>query len=586
MNKQYTALLLLTLGIGAPVLGNSDARAAAGWVSDGVAISPTATNYKPFILSDGANGSIIAWYGGAGSDIFAQRLLADGSIAPGWPLTGPLTVSAAAGLQEQPVMVTDGAGGAFLFWQDARNGGNYDIYGQHITATGQVASSVNGANWVTDGIAISSATGNQYAPMAISDGSGGAIVVWQDGRRGAGNYDIYAQHVDADGNLLWPPAGVPVCVAVNNQINPTIVSDGNHGAFIAWQDYRKGTEYDVYLQHLAADGSIFPNSRFVTDGLAVCAATNSQYYPVLTGDGAGGTFVAWQDYRTGTDNHIFAQHLNGLGSVPTGWPANGTPVCQATFSQYYPVVAGDGATGLFVAWQDYRTGTTNHIYAQHLTSDNLGLVPDGVPVSTAVNGQFSPQIASDGTNGAFVTWYDARSGSTNDVYVQHLDTRGVLNPGWDVNGLAVCLAPNTQQFPVVTTSRPGTAVLTWQDLRSGGLTTAAIFAQQAVTSGGTTAVGDDHEVKQARVSNARPNPSRGTTQIELTLPQAALVHAEVIDLGGRRVATLASESFSAGTHSIGWNGNTAAGDRAAPGVYLVRVRWPGYEKTQRIVRLR
>src|SRR5262249_48931265 len=135
-------------------------------------------------------------------------------------------------------------------------------------------------------------------------------------------------------------------------------------------------------------------------------------------------------------------HVSGLGAVPTGWPTNGTPVCQASFSQYYPVVSGDGGTGVFVAWQDYRTGTTNHIYAQHLTTDDVGLVADGVAISTAINGQFSPQIASDGTSGAFVTWYDSRSGSTNDVYVQHVDQRGSLNPSWDVNGLAVCTAPN------------------------------------------------------------------------------------------------------------------------------------------------
>ena len=585
MRKSYAALLFLALGIGSPVVGISVARAAAGWVADGVPISPTATNYKPFILPDGAGGSIIAWYGGAGSDIFAQRLVVDGSTAPGWPLTGPLTVSAAAGLQEQPVMVSDMAGGAFVFWQDARNGGSYDIFGLRITATGQIPSG-DASNWVVDGNSISAAAGNQFTPVAVSDNAGGAIVTWQDGRRGAGNYDIYAQRIDGNGNLLWPAAGVPVCVAVNNQINPSIIADGAGGAFIAWQDYRKGTEYDIYVQHLTADGAIVPNSRFVVDGVAACSAISSQFYPVLTGDGRGGIYLAWQDYRTGTDNHIFAQHLSATGDVPTGWPANGTPVCQATFSQYYPVVANDGGTGLFVAWQDYRTGTTNHIFGQHLTTDNVGIVPDGLPISTAINGQFTPQIAGDGTSGAFVTWYDARSGSTNDVYVQHVDQRGALNPAWDVNGLAVCVAPNTQQFPAVTTSRPGTAVLTWQDLRSGGLTTAAIFAQQAVTTGGTTAVGDEGPVKRAQVSNARPNPARGPTQVELTLPQSAFVRAEVLDLSGRRVATLAGETFSAGTHSLSWNGNTIAGERAAPGVYLVRVRWPGFERTQRIVRLR
>ena len=183
------------------------------------------------------------------------------------------------------------------------------------------------ANWVANGIPISTAAGNQYVPAAVSDGSGGAIVVWQDGRLGAGNYDIYAQRVDGDGarNAQWPPAGVQVCGATNNQISPTIVADGAGGAFIAWQDYRKGSEYDIYVQHLDASGVMVPGGRWIANGLGICTATNSQFYPTLAADGTGGAFIAWQDFRTGTDNHIFAQRVSGGGDVPTNWPANGTP---------------------------------------------------------------------------------------------------------------------------------------------------------------------------------------------------------------------------------------------------------------------
>ncbi len=554
-----------------------------GWAPDGVALSPNATNYKPFILADGQGGSVVAWYGGSGSDIFAQRLLADGSIAPGWPTAGPLTACGAVGLQEQPVLVSDLAGGALFFWQDARNGSNYDIYGQHIDAAGGVFGA-GSSNWVADGISIAGAAGNQYVPAAVSDGAGGAIVVWQDGRLGAGNYDIYAQRVDRDGNRLWAPAGVPVCLAANNQISPAIVADGAGGAFIAWQDYRKGTEYDIYLQHLNASGVVVTGS-WVANGLGICTATNSQFYPALAVDGTGGLFVTWQDFRSGTDNHIFAQRVNGNGTIPTSWTANGTPVCEAQYSQYNPVVAGDGNGGAFFAWQDYRTGTTNHIYGQHLTGDAVGVIADGVPVSLAGNGQFAPQIASDGGSGAFVTWYDSRSGSTNDIYIQRLDPLGRLNAGWDSNGLPVCLASNTQQFPVVTASSPGSAILTWQDLRSGGATTAAIFAGQAIASG-STAVDPGDDGLEAALGAPRPNPSRGMAQVQLTVPYTTFVRGEVLDLSGRRVATLASETLGAGTHFLRWDGSTMTGERAAPGVYLVRVKWDGFERTQRIVRLR
>ena len=556
-----------------------DARSA--WVSNGVALSPNASNYKPFITSDGATGSVVAWYGGAGSDIFARRLLSDGITAPGWPVTAPLVVCGATGLQEQPVLVPDLAGGVLVFWQDARNGSTYDIYGQHINALGQIVSTPT-SSWIANGIPVSTAAGSQYLPMAVSDGAGGAIVVWQDGRHGAGNYDIYAQRVDGDGNLMWAPAGVPACVATNNQINPTIITDGAGGAFIAWQDYRKGSEFDIYVQHLTANGTVFTD--WIADGLGVCMATNSQFYPVLAGDGAGGVFAAWQDFRSGTDNHVFAQHLSARGVVATGWPANGSPVCQAQYSQYYPVVAGDGGTGVFVAWQDYRSGTTNHIYAQHLTAGNTGWVADGIPVSTAINGQFAPQIASDGVGGAFITWYDSRSGATNDIYVNQVNGGGLLNPTWDKDGLGVCLAPDTQQFPVLTTSSVGTTVMTWQDLRSGGVTTAAIFAQQAV--GAAVAGVDAPRLAAVHLGPARPNPFLGTSELQLTLAAPTFVRAEVLDVTGRRVTTLASRVFPAGVHELSWNGSSAGGQRAAPGVYLVRVQWPGSEQTQRIVRLR
>jgi hypothetical protein len=72
----------------------------------------------------------------------------------------------------------------------------------------------------------------------------------------------------------------------------------------------------------------------------------------------------------------------------------------------------------------------------------------------------------------------------------------------------------------------------------------------------------------------------------LTLTTSVYVRAEVLDVTGRRVATLASRNFPAGVHELVWDGSSAGGRRVAPGVYLVRVQWPGFEKTQRVVRLR
>jgi len=41
-------------------------------------------------------------------------------------------------------------------------------------------------------------------------------------------------------NAQWQPDGVPICTATDDQEQPTIVTDGSGGAIIAWQDYRDG----------------------------------------------------------------------------------------------------------------------------------------------------------------------------------------------------------------------------------------------------------------------------------------------------------------------------------------------------------
>lgn len=78
-------------------------------------------------------------------------------------------------------------------WQDHRNVTHSDIYAQRISGEGQ-------ALWTADGTAISTAANNQQFPQLISDDTGGATIVWQDGRSGTDK--IFAQRVDGGGAAL------------------------------------------------------------------------------------------------------------------------------------------------------------------------------------------------------------------------------------------------------------------------------------------------------------------------------------------------------------------------------------------------
>jgi hypothetical protein len=83
-----------------------------------------------------------------------------------------------------------------------------------------------------------------------------------------------------------------------------------------------------------------------------------------------------------------------------------------------------------------------------------------------------------------------------------------------------------------------------------------------------------------------PNPFRGATSLRFALPAAADVELEVFDVAGRRVAELVRGRVDAGEHSVAWDGRNAEGNRAASGVYLVRLRTPERTLTRDIVLLR
>jgi hypothetical protein len=218
-----------------------NASGVVQWTANGVALcSAEGHQQPPDIASDGAGGAIITWWdnrGGSVSDIYAQRVNASGAVQ--WTANGaPLCTD--GGSQRYAVLASDGAGGAIVAWDDNR-GGSYDIYAQRISATGVT-------QWATDGVALCTATNNQVVPRIVADDAGGAIVTWGDFRNGT-NYDIYAQRVSADGMAQLATDGVAVCAAVGEQTNHMIVLGGAGAAIVTWEDYRSGMAM-VYAQRV------------------------------------------------------------------------------------------------------------------------------------------------------------------------------------------------------------------------------------------------------------------------------------------------------------------------------------------------
>jgi len=324
------------------------------------------------------------------------------------------------------------------------------------------------AAWPHDpaaGIPVCTVSGSrQEGIKAVPDDAGGAIVVWQDTR--GGTYDIYAQRIGPQGEALWTTNGVVVNNSANDQLGMTVTPDGAHGVIVCWEDRRFGTS-DIYAQRLNGSGV----RLWATSGVAVCAATGGQQLASIAPDGAGGAFIAWDDYRNGNWD-TYTQHLNSSGAPL--WRSNGAPACSLATHQVAACVASDMAGGAYVTWSDYRNGASNvDVYAQRiLASGAPAWTLNGISICAATGQNWASQIVSDGDLGATLVWADQRSG-TFDLYAQHVDANG--NTGWGTDGIAVCTASGDQEYFVVAGLGRQGVLLAWRDLRNGS--TSDVYAQ-------------------------------------------------------------------------------------------------------------
>lgn len=414
-------------------------------------------------VSDNQGGMIVVWEDrrSGNAEIYVQRLNSLGT--PLWTVNG-VVVCEATGDQILPSIVSDGAGGAIVAWQDRRNGTDYDIYVQRIDADGV-------AQWVANGVQLSGASDNQLAPRLTTDGANGAIVVWEDRRSGA-EYDVYAQRVDAGGSALWLANGVSVVSLAEHQLTPRVVSDSAGGAIIAWADYRSASHYDIYAQRLNASGA----AQWTLNGVSVVNAGGNQFGPSIAADSAGGAVIVWQDYRSNTNFDIYAQRLNTSGVAQ--WAANGIAISGAAGNQVSPVVGRSGADSFYFSWEDYRNGQSD-IYAQRVNAaGSVFWNTNGLIVCGATGSQVLPQLIADDVEGAILVWKDFRGGTSADLYVQRINRDGLSL--WTADGTALSNATGDQTSPALVSDGAGGAVLAWEDYRNGN---ADIYAQ-GISAGG------------------------------------------------------------------------------------------------------
>lgn len=388
------------------------------WNADGVALCTAAFNQlNPRIVTDGAGGAVIAWIddrdgGGAGNyDIYAQRINSSGIVQ--WAADG-VAVCTATGIQNNQQLLADNSG-AMIVWSDGRgSSANADIYAQRLNQVGT-------ALWTLNGAPVCTAPSLQNMPQIISDGgAGSAIVVWEDWRNFSQS-DIYAQHI-SNGFTDWTFNGVVICSESNlaHQYNTRIVADGSGGAIMCWEDKRNaGSNTDLYAQRVSNSGL----PQWSSNGIAICTASGIQFSHQLVADAAGGAIIAWEDRRNNRD--IYTQRINASGAAQ--WAANGIPVCNTFDIQEEPQLVARVSGGAVFIWTDSRNSFQQDIYAQGIDATGNALwTTNGVPVANESHAQSTAQLITDGAGGALIAWQDLRTTADYDIYSSRLFAGGVL----------------------------------------------------------------------------------------------------------------------------------------------------------------
>lgn len=564
--------------------GNIFAQKIAGnggviWDGGGMAACADAAGRDFFrqAVSDGSGGAVIAWtdHRDGGIAVYAQRLGDDGACA--W---GPSAVAVSGGGDCYfPLALPDGSGGAFIAWQQGQFPDSR-IFVQRVNGSGAAA-------WADGGVAVSDA-GGQFFPSMVYDGENGVIVAWISG--GLENSVIASQRLDSNGARLWSSSARVVVsgCAVNTFIE--ICADGSGGAVVAWQDMRNGQQ-DIFAQRIGSSGT----AAWGPSGIAVCASDGEQWLPQIAYCGEGEVVAAWVDVRGGSDD-IYAQRLGPDGSAM--WTAGGLCACGEAGSQLNPRILVDPQSNAMIAWQDGRGLNLDIYAQKIDRAGLALWEAGGLAISAAEGDQRLPELAPDGGGGAYVTWESSgadddiclqRIDTDGTPVATSLASWAVSTRGGAVEirwstiepvpaeafsisrkdggceffaGLegAVSIEGESGYLFVDEAAQPGSEYIYRVDVNDPE-GTSTLFETGAVPVPGVATFLDQN----------RPNPFNPVTSIAYSLEERSFVTFAVYDVAGRRVAVLVEGMEEAGGHTVTWNGTDGQGGQVSSGVYFARL---------------
>jgi hypothetical protein len=497
-------------------------------------------------------------------------------------------------------------GGFVVCWNGkGRDGFPYSVAGQIFDPAG----SKKGAEFIV----TSSDLYPQWLPGTAALSGGRFAVSWASDWRYDPEFSVFGQLFNGSGAKTGEKFQINTLKRYY-QGGPQTSALAGGGYVVCWQAWEQDGIGSVY-------GRIFgDNGENKGEEFRINLSSDDQWRPSVAALEGGGFVVCWQKRKlNGSGSGVCGQVFDGAGRKIGG------ELQIKNFSreiQWRPAAAALPGGGFVVCWQsDERDNEGYGVFGRLFNSSGESLGGEFRISDRIRNDQQGPKVSSLSAEGFLVYWASQNPNTgDSDIYAKVLPNSPIVHvlspfslvaPGSDASiqstrtvlswrqasGLTVCYPwelnyktliddnPDFQSPEVIEQDQdttimiqnlqPGTTYF-WKVLAKNiagdslwSSNTSAFFVMHDATSGV-----DEHQLSKPNefmLHQNYPNPFNPETSIKFDLPQPGFILISVIDVSGRLVRKLVSESRKAGSYSVKWDGKDSEGNAVPSGIYVCRM---------------